>query len=153
MIIQPNDGGDDVFCNVRGLKDGEGSVYEGNTAKPKVSFDEMLATSLTRTAKQRCEPQARAAASRCMMRRGHGRASPRFQKALWCQEITEQGRLLDLAQSDTKTLSADRIVHPTRRCRAKPTWQAGNGLSTESAGEPWSRARDDTKKGVGNIQV
>ena len=58
-----------------------------------------------------------------------------------------QERLLDVADSDTKTLSADRIVYPTRGRRTRATWQAGNRLSTGSAGEPWSRARNDTKKG------
>ena len=73
--------------------------------------------------------------------------------SLWCQEATEQGRLLDLAESDIKTLNADRIVQPTKRCRAIATWQAGNGRSAGSAGEPSSRARDDPKKGIGDIQV
>ena len=38
-------------------------------------------------------------------------------KALWCQEANEEERFLDPAESDTKTLSANRIVHPTRSCR------------------------------------
>mmetsp|Transcript_39400 Transcript_39400/g.104478 ORF Transcript_39400/g.104478 Transcript_39400/m.104478 type:complete len:138 (-) Transcript_39400:293-706(-) len=39
-FIQPEDGGDDVFCHVTGLKDGEGSVHEGDTVKFKVSYDD-----------------------------------------------------------------------------------------------------------------
>ena len=71
----PDEGGDEVLSHERDLKDGEGSDDEGHTAKPKVSSDDMLAPSLTQTAKQSCEPQARAAA-RCMMtRRGYGRES------------------------------------------------------------------------------
>merc|ERR1711916_235491 len=33
-------GGDDVFCHVTGLKDGEGSVDEGDTVRFKVSYDD-----------------------------------------------------------------------------------------------------------------
>ena len=66
-IIKPDDGGDDVVCHVRDLKNGEGKVAEGKTAKAKVFCDDMLATSLTQMAKQGCEPQARPAAARCMM--------------------------------------------------------------------------------------
>ena len=70
-ITQPDDGGDEVFCHEKDLKDGEGSGDEGNTAQPKVSSDDMPEPSLTQTAKQSCEPQARtAAAARCMMTRG-----------------------------------------------------------------------------------
>merc|ERR1712136_559199 len=39
-FIQPEDGGDDVFCHVTGLKDGEGSVDEGDTVRFKVSYDD-----------------------------------------------------------------------------------------------------------------
>ena len=122
-----------------------------NIAKPKNFNENMLATSHTQTAKQSCEPQSSPSSSSCRMtRRGHG-FGPIDVKALRCQEATDQERLLDLAESGTKTLSADRIVH--RRCRTRAAWQIGNGLSTGSAGEPWSRARDDTKKGIGVIQM
>ena len=55
------------------------------------------------------ELQARAAA-RCMMtRRGYGRGEHLDIKALWGQNATEQERLIDPAESDTRTLSAERI--------------------------------------------
>ena len=64
-IIKPDDGGDEMFCHVRDVKDGESEVsMEGNTAKRKVSYDGMLATSLTQTAKQSFEPQARSSTLR-----------------------------------------------------------------------------------------
>ena len=71
----------------------------------------------------------------------------------WCQQTTAQERFLDFADGDTKTLRGGRVVHTTRRNRRRATWQVGNGLSTGSAGEPWSRARDDPKKEIGDIQV
>ena len=77
-IIKPDDGRDTVSCDVRVPKNGEGKVDEGNTAKPKVFCEDVLATSLSQTPKQSCEPQARPAAARCMMvKRGNGRGSPR----------------------------------------------------------------------------
>ena len=54
-----------------------------------------------------------------MARRGTERVDHIDVKALWYQEATEQGRLLDVAESDTKTLSADSIVHPTTRLQNK----------------------------------
>ena len=51
-IIEPDDGGDDVFCHVRDPKDGEGRDDNGDITKPKVFSKDMLATSLTQTAKQ-----------------------------------------------------------------------------------------------------
>ena len=109
----------------------------------------MLATALTQTTQQSCEPQA--AAARCMMARRGSRVDHLDDKALPCQESTEQGRPLHLAESGAKTLSADRIFRPTRRRRTKTTWQAWSGLSTRSAGDPCSRARDDTKNGRSGI--
>ena len=44
-----------------------------------------------------------------MTRRGYGRGEHLDIKALWGQEATEQGRLIDPAESDTRTLSAERI--------------------------------------------
>ena len=82
-FIQPAGGGEDVFFHVRVLKDGEGSVDAGNTAKSKISYDGMLAPSLTQTAKQSCESQARASAARSMMTRsGYCRGSRRYQSTL-----------------------------------------------------------------------
>ena len=49
-------GGEEVLSHERDVKDGEGSDDEGHTAKLKVSYDDMLAASLTLTAKQSCEP-------------------------------------------------------------------------------------------------
>jgi len=39
-FIQPEDGGEDVFCHVSGLLDGEGSVLEGDRVQFRLSFDE-----------------------------------------------------------------------------------------------------------------
>eukprot|EP00441_Pelagodinium_beii_P046562 CAMPEP_0197622610 /NCGR_PEP_ID=MMETSP1338-20131121/2842_1 /TAXON_ID=43686 ORGANISM="Pelagodinium beii, Strain RCC1491" /NCGR_SAMPLE_ID=MMETSP1338 /ASSEMBLY_ACC=CAM_ASM_000754 /LENGTH=102 /DNA_ID=CAMNT_0043192353 /DNA_START=77 /DNA_END=385 /DNA_ORIENTATION=+ len=39
-FIRPEDGGDDYFCHVTGLLDGEGSVREGDTVKFKVEYDD-----------------------------------------------------------------------------------------------------------------
>ena len=132
------------------MKNGEGSVDGGNTVRCKVTYEDMLATTLTETAKQGCESQARPAAVRCMMAR---RRIERGSKHHGVREATEQRRLPDVSESDTKTLCADRIVHPTRSRRTRTTWQVGNGLSAVSAGEPRSRPRHDTKKGIGDIQV
>ena len=74
--------------------------------------------------------------------------------ALRCQEATEQGLLLDLRESDTKTLSADRIVPPTRRCRTMATWQAGKRtqsarevLASRGVGHEKTRRRDSGTSG------
>mmetsp|Transcript_29639 Transcript_29639/g.53092 ORF Transcript_29639/g.53092 Transcript_29639/m.53092 type:complete len:171 (+) Transcript_29639:84-596(+) len=39
-FIQPDDGGDDYFCHVTGLLDGEGSVQEGDKCKFKSEYDD-----------------------------------------------------------------------------------------------------------------
>ena len=95
---------------MRDKQNGEGKVDEGSTAKPKVFYEDMLATSLTQTAKQSGERQTRPAAARCIL------AKSNVDHLDVNQEATEQVRLLDRAESDTRTLSADRIVPPTRLC-------------------------------------
>ena len=39
-FIQPEDGGEDLFCHVSELLDGEGSIREGDTCNFKVQYDE-----------------------------------------------------------------------------------------------------------------
>mmetsp|Transcript_103683 Transcript_103683/g.278595 ORF Transcript_103683/g.278595 Transcript_103683/m.278595 type:complete len:178 (-) Transcript_103683:482-1015(-) len=39
-FIGPDDGGDDVFCHVSALLDGEGSVKEGDFVKYRITFDD-----------------------------------------------------------------------------------------------------------------
>mmetsp|Transcript_125028 Transcript_125028/g.266860 ORF Transcript_125028/g.266860 Transcript_125028/m.266860 type:complete len:146 (-) Transcript_125028:84-521(-) len=39
-FIQPNDGGEDLFCHVSALLDGEGSVAEGDAVDFKEEFDD-----------------------------------------------------------------------------------------------------------------
>merc|ERR1719499_1761879 len=39
-FIGPDDGGEDLFCHVSGLLDGEGSVREGDRVRFKITFDE-----------------------------------------------------------------------------------------------------------------
>ena len=39
-FIQPDDGGEDLFCHVRELLDGEGSVREGDTVDFKLDYDD-----------------------------------------------------------------------------------------------------------------
>jgi len=39
-FIRPDDGGEDFFCHVTGLLDGEGSVEEGDAVKFKVEYDD-----------------------------------------------------------------------------------------------------------------
>jgi len=39
-FIKPDDGGDDIFCHVTGLLDGEGSVRDGDEVKFKVEYDD-----------------------------------------------------------------------------------------------------------------
>eukprot|EP00440_Ansanella_granifera_P072752 gb/GFBE01078952.1/.p1 GENE.gb/GFBE01078952.1/~~gb/GFBE01078952.1/.p1 ORF type:complete len:161 (+),score=40.14 gb/GFBE01078952.1/:1-483(+) len=39
-FIRPEDGGDDCFCHVTGLLDGEGSVQEGDTVKFRLEYDD-----------------------------------------------------------------------------------------------------------------
>ena len=130
-IVKSDDGGDGVFGHVRDLKDGEGSVDGGNTAKPK----SLLRGHVGHISHSDNEADLRATSSTSSSTLHDGETWKRAVdhlsvKALWCQE-----HLLDLAESDTKTLSADRIVHPTRRRRTRTMWQAGNGLRTGGAGE------------------
>jgi cold shock CspA family protein len=39
-FIAPDDGGADLFCHVRSLKDGEGSVRDGDTVEFKIEYDD-----------------------------------------------------------------------------------------------------------------
>ena len=39
-FIKPDDGGDDLFCHVRELVEGEGSVREGDEVEYRVTFDD-----------------------------------------------------------------------------------------------------------------
>eukprot|EP00427_Karlodinium_veneficum_P062640 CAMPEP_0169339348 /NCGR_PEP_ID=MMETSP1017-20121227/18394_1 /TAXON_ID=342587 /ORGANISM="Karlodinium micrum, Strain CCMP2283" /LENGTH=206 /DNA_ID=CAMNT_0009434929 /DNA_START=78 /DNA_END=696 /DNA_ORIENTATION=- len=39
-FIQPDDGGEDIFCHVSCLLDGDGSVMEGDMVRFKVTYDE-----------------------------------------------------------------------------------------------------------------
>eukprot|EP00927_Polykrikos_kofoidii_P064021 TRINITY_DN58_c0_g2_i2.p1 TRINITY_DN58_c0_g2~~TRINITY_DN58_c0_g2_i2.p1 ORF type:complete len:192 (-),score=34.30 TRINITY_DN58_c0_g2_i2:56-565(-) len=39
-FIQPHDGGDDVFCHISCLLDGEGSVVEGDSCSFKLTYDD-----------------------------------------------------------------------------------------------------------------
>eukprot|EP00418_Pyrodinium_bahamense_P089240 CAMPEP_0179043336 /NCGR_PEP_ID=MMETSP0796-20121207/17114_1 /TAXON_ID=73915 /ORGANISM="Pyrodinium bahamense, Strain pbaha01" /LENGTH=208 /DNA_ID=CAMNT_0020739717 /DNA_START=58 /DNA_END=682 /DNA_ORIENTATION=+ len=39
-FIQPEDGGEDIFCHVTGLLDGEGSVEEGDRVRFRMGFDD-----------------------------------------------------------------------------------------------------------------
>mmetsp|Transcript_53875 Transcript_53875/g.136058 ORF Transcript_53875/g.136058 Transcript_53875/m.136058 type:complete len:160 (+) Transcript_53875:50-529(+) len=39
-FIQPSDGGDDVFCHVSALLDGEGSVFEGDKVSFAIEYDD-----------------------------------------------------------------------------------------------------------------
>mmetsp|Transcript_146283 Transcript_146283/g.467378 ORF Transcript_146283/g.467378 Transcript_146283/m.467378 type:complete len:166 (-) Transcript_146283:73-570(-) len=39
-FIAPDDGGDDLFCHVSCLLDGEGSVQEGDTCKFKITYND-----------------------------------------------------------------------------------------------------------------
>eukprot|EP00406_Dinophysis_acuminata_P047202 CAMPEP_0179312902 /NCGR_PEP_ID=MMETSP0797-20121207/53523_1 /TAXON_ID=47934 /ORGANISM="Dinophysis acuminata, Strain DAEP01" /LENGTH=75 /DNA_ID=CAMNT_0021022885 /DNA_START=66 /DNA_END=289 /DNA_ORIENTATION=+ len=39
-FIQPNDGGQDLFCHVRDIRDGEGSVREGDKVRYDEDYDE-----------------------------------------------------------------------------------------------------------------
>lgn len=39
-FIRPDDGGEDLFCHVTGLLDGEGSVLEGDIVRFKITYDE-----------------------------------------------------------------------------------------------------------------
>ena len=109
----------------------------GKTAKRKVSHDDMLATSLTQTAKQSCEPQARAAV-RCMMtRHGYGRRSLRCQSTVTPkatprhsvqtesfipQCVAEQERRGKLGMDSAReVLSRHRVGHKTTQRRRSGT--------------------------------
>eukprot|EP00440_Ansanella_granifera_P004880 gb/GFBE01005293.1/.p1 GENE.gb/GFBE01005293.1/~~gb/GFBE01005293.1/.p1 ORF type:complete len:156 (+),score=37.66 gb/GFBE01005293.1/:1-468(+) len=39
-FIRPDDGGDDYFCHVTGLLDGDGSVQDGDAVKFRVEYDD-----------------------------------------------------------------------------------------------------------------
>ena len=39
-FIQPSDGGEDLFCHVSSLLDGEGSCQEGDKVRFKITFDD-----------------------------------------------------------------------------------------------------------------
>lgn len=39
-FISPNEGGEDIFCHVSDLLDGEGSVYEGDEVRYTIKFDD-----------------------------------------------------------------------------------------------------------------
>eukprot|EP00929_Paragymnodinium_shiwhaense_P108584 TRINITY_DN748_c0_g1_i5.p1 TRINITY_DN748_c0_g1~~TRINITY_DN748_c0_g1_i5.p1 ORF type:complete len:180 (-),score=38.70 TRINITY_DN748_c0_g1_i5:272-751(-) len=39
-FIRPDDGGEDLFCHVTGLLDGEGSVRDGDEVKFRLSYDD-----------------------------------------------------------------------------------------------------------------
>eukprot|EP00747_Dinoflagellata_sp_TGD_P164341 gnl/TRDRNA2_/TRDRNA2_184147_c0_seq1.p2 gnl/TRDRNA2_/TRDRNA2_184147_c0~~gnl/TRDRNA2_/TRDRNA2_184147_c0_seq1.p2 ORF type:complete len:145 (+),score=18.48 gnl/TRDRNA2_/TRDRNA2_184147_c0_seq1:66-437(+) len=39
-FIEPSDGGNDYFCHVSGLVDGDGSIQEGDSVTFKVEYDE-----------------------------------------------------------------------------------------------------------------
>ena len=144
-FIQPDGGGEDVFFHVRVLKDGEGSVDAGNTAKSKISYDGMLAPSLTQTAKQSCESQARASAARSTMTRsGYCRGSRRYQITL----VSGSNR----AGAPTRPR---RKRHQDTECRQSRSSHKVAGhvqrgmLGMDSApkdlGSRGSRAQDDTK--------
>eukprot|EP00929_Paragymnodinium_shiwhaense_P047437 TRINITY_DN24063_c0_g1_i1.p1 TRINITY_DN24063_c0_g1~~TRINITY_DN24063_c0_g1_i1.p1 ORF type:complete len:160 (-),score=13.85 TRINITY_DN24063_c0_g1_i1:307-786(-) len=39
-FIRPSDGGEDLFCHVSGLMDGEGSVRDGDEVRFRISYDD-----------------------------------------------------------------------------------------------------------------
>merc|ERR1739848_880231 len=59
-FIKPSDGGDDLFCHVSDLIDGEGSVYEGDKVRYKVKFDERNAKIVRQWLRSLVEAEAEA---------------------------------------------------------------------------------------------
>ena len=86
-------------------------------------------------------------------RRGYRRGKHLDIKALRRQEVTGQGapsRPRRQRHQDTEcgpNHSSHKVLQDTGISHA------GNERSTKSAGEPWSRAQDDTKNWIGDIQV
>ena len=158
-IIKPDDGVYDVFCHVgshvRSVAGGEGQV-DGNTGWPSVFSEDMLATSLTLTAKQSCKPQARAAAARCMLTRcGYCRGVTSISKHSGVMK--QSSRSVFFTESDINTLSAQGSFIPRGVAEIERRGKLGMGsarsvLASRGAGHETARfaSEERVERGIHN---